>query len=103
MLHKPHSRTRVAPSHESVTSAVHLYGTNDLCNSIQHRMSTVAGTWPAAWMLPTTDKRWCSGCSEYGDGWCLGGEIGERVCGAPGSRCRPLQLQRFPASYSVRG
>ncbi|PNW87272.1 hypothetical protein CHLRE_02g115950v5 [Chlamydomonas reinhardtii] len=42
---------------------------------VRLQVPMVAGTWPAAWMLPTTDKRWCSGCSEYGDGWCLGGEI----------------------------
>lgn len=31
-------------------------------------------SWPAFWMLPSTDNTYCSGCGAYG-GWCTSGEI----------------------------
>ncbi|KAG2489728.1 hypothetical protein HYH03_011835 [Edaphochlamys debaryana] len=42
---------------------------------IRLRVPQVNGTWASAWMLPDTTQPWCMGCSKYGNGWCLGGEI----------------------------
>ncbi|KXZ54398.1 hypothetical protein GPECTOR_5g54 [Gonium pectorale] len=42
---------------------------------VRVQVPLVNGTWPAAWMLPDTNKEWCLACGPYGDGWCLGGEI----------------------------
>ncbi len=56
-----------------------LHGHVLIATCRSHMTRAVMGTWPAAWMLPETNRSWCMGCGPYGNGWCIGGELGEWV------------------------